>query len=49
MEEEVNGWVGVSQGAYIDDYTDEGIMLEGIFVHPSILTASLPGVGNEFF
>jgi choline dehydrogenase-like flavoprotein len=49
MDEEVNGWVGVSQGAYIDDYADEGIMLEGIFVHPSILTASLPGVGNEFF
>ncbi|NMB65878.1 MAG: GMC family oxidoreductase [Spirochaetes bacterium] len=49
MEEEVNGWVGVSQGAYIDDYVDEGIMLEGIFVHPSILAASLPGVGREFF
>ncbi|MEW6525369.1 MAG: GMC family oxidoreductase [Spirochaetota bacterium] len=49
MEEVVNGWVGVSQGAYIDDYADEGIMLEGIFVHPSILTASLPGIGNEFF
>jgi choline dehydrogenase-like flavoprotein len=49
MDEEVNGWIGVSQGAYIDDYADEGIMLEGIFVHPSILAASLPGVGKEFF
>ncbi|MCX8124577.1 MAG: GMC family oxidoreductase [Spirochaetes bacterium] len=49
MDEEVNGWIGVSQGAYIDDYADEGIMLEGIFVHPSILTASLPGVGKDFF
>ncbi|MGQ9843654.1 MAG: GMC family oxidoreductase [Spirochaetota bacterium] len=49
MDEEVNGWIGVSQGAYIDDYADEGIMLEGIFVHPSILTASLPGVGKDFW
>lgn len=49
MNEEVNGWIGVSQGAYIDDYCDEGIMLEGIFVHPSILAASLPGVGEDFF
>ncbi|MGB4267839.1 MAG: GMC family oxidoreductase [Spirochaetota bacterium] len=49
MDEEVKGWVGVSQGAYIDDYASEGIMLEGIFVHPSILTASLPGVGKEFW
>ncbi len=48
MDEEVNGWIGVSQGAYIDDYANEGIMLEGIFVHPSILAASLPGVGNDF-
>ncbi len=49
MDEEVNGWIGVSQGAYIDDFADEGIMLEGIFVHPSILTASLPGIGKSFF
>ncbi len=48
MDEEVKGWIGVSQGAYIDDFAHEGIMLEGIFVHPSILTASLPGVGKEF-
>ncbi len=48
MDEVVNGWIGVSQGAYIDDYASEGIMLEGIFVHPSILTASLPGIGKEF-
>lgn len=49
MDEEVYGWVGVSQGAYIDDFAHEGIMLEGIFVHPSILAASLPGVGTEFW
>ncbi len=48
MDETVEGWKGVSQGAYIDDFEDEGIMLEGIFVHPSILLAAFPGIGHEF-
>lgn len=48
MDEKVEGWKGVSQGAYIDDFEDEGIMLEGIFVHPSILLAAFPKIGHEF-
>ena len=48
MGEEVEGWKGVSQGVYIDDFEDEGIMLEGIFVHPSLLLAAFPGVGHSF-
>jgi choline dehydrogenase-like flavoprotein len=47
MKETVKGWQGVSQGAYIDDFEDEGIMMEGIMVHPSLLLAALPGVGHE--
>ncbi len=47
MDEKVEGWKGVSQGAYIDDFKDEGIMLEGIFIHPSLLLAALPGIGAE--
>jgi choline dehydrogenase-like flavoprotein len=46
MDEEVEGWKGVSQGAYIDEFEDEGIMLEGVMVHPSLLFAALPGVGR---
>jgi choline dehydrogenase-like flavoprotein len=47
MNEEVRGWQGVSQGAYIDDFENEGIMMEGVMVHPSLLLAALPGVGLE--
>ena len=47
MNETVEGWKGVSQGAYIDDFEDEGIMMEGVMVHPSLILASLPGVGFE--
>ncbi len=46
MDEEVKGWKGVSQGAYIDDFEDEGIMMEGVMVHPSLLLAAMPGVGH---
>ena len=47
MNESVEGWKGVSQGAYIDDFENEGIMMEGVMVHPSLLLAALPGVGFE--
>lgn len=47
MDEVVEGWKGVSQGAYIDDFEGEGIMMEGVMVHPSLLLAALPGVGHE--
>lgn len=47
MKEKVEGWKGVSQGAYIDDFHGQGIALEGIFIHPSILLSALPGVGWE--
>ncbi|HPA73811.1 MAG TPA: GMC family oxidoreductase [Spirochaetota bacterium] len=45
MNEKIEGWKGVSQGACIDNFEDEGIMMEGIFVHPSLMLAGLPGVG----
>ncbi|MCX7677926.1 MAG: GMC family oxidoreductase [Spirochaetes bacterium] len=45
MNEKVEGWKGVSQGVYIDDFEHEGIMLEGIFLHPSLMLPTLPGIG----
>jgi len=48
MDEKVEGWKGVSQGVYIHDFQNEGIILEGIFLHPSLMLATLPGIGNEF-
>ncbi|MBU0992477.1 MAG: GMC family oxidoreductase [Proteobacteria bacterium] len=47
MEEEVNGHHGVSQGGQIDAFAGEGIMLEGIFLPPGLMTMSLPGVGED--
>ncbi len=47
MDEVVDGFRGVSQDAYIDDFADEGIMLEGIFVPPGLMMAILPGIGPD--
>lgn len=47
MEEQVNGHHGVSQGGQIDAFADEGIMLEGVFIPPGIMTMALPGVGDN--
>jgi choline dehydrogenase-like flavoprotein len=47
FDEIVDGYVGLSQGAYIDHWAGRGIMLEGIFLPPGLMMASLPGVGAE--
>ncbi len=47
MDEIVEGWKGVSQGAYVDDFHDQGIILEGVFVHPSLMLPALPGIGDK--
>lgn len=46
MEEIVDGFKGLPQGAYIDQWSDKGVMLEGIFTPPGLLIASLPGAGR---
>ncbi|MFO7560295.1 MAG: GMC family oxidoreductase [Desulfobacterales bacterium] len=46
MEEIVDAHHGVSQGGLIDAFTDQGIMLEGIFMPPGIMNMALPGVGE---
>lgn len=47
MNEKIEGWKGVSQGAFIDNFEGEGIMMEGIFIHPSLMLAALPGAGKH--
>ncbi len=47
MDELVDGHHGVSQGGLIDAFKEVGIMLEGIFIPPSIMAMALPGVGEE--
>ena len=47
MDQKVEGWKGVSQGAYIDDFEGEGIMLEGAFTTPGLLLAAVPYIGKK--
>jgi choline dehydrogenase-like flavoprotein len=43
----INAWSGVPQGCYSDDYASEGIMLEGFFLPPAILSFALPALGMK--
>ena len=45
MDEEVNGWFGVPQATYVDQFADEGVLLEGIFVGPVLSAPALPFFG----
>lgn len=45
---EVDGLNGLSQAGYIDQWADRGVMLEGVFMPPGLLMASLPGTGHEY-
>lgn len=45
FDEEIIMWRGVPQGYYVDNFTDDRIMLEGIAVPPGVGAAGLPFVG----
>jgi choline dehydrogenase-like flavoprotein len=47
MDEEINGWRGVPQGVYVDEFWDEGVMLEGVFVGPMLTAPMLPYFGRR--
>jgi choline dehydrogenase-like flavoprotein len=47
FDEEIEGWKGVPQSYYVDEYFEEGIMLEGIFTPPSYGAANVPFIGKE--
>lgn len=48
FDEPIYGWKGVPQGYYVDEYADEGIMIEGAHGPPSLMAPSIPGVGKHF-
>jgi len=48
FDEVIDGHIGVPQGAYIDHWAGQGIMMEGVFTPPGPLLGSLPGAGFEF-
>jgi choline dehydrogenase-like flavoprotein len=45
MDEEVEGWSGVPQAVYVDQFADEGVMIEGVFVGPVLTAPALPFFG----
>jgi len=49
FDEVIDGHHGVSQCLYIDDYLDQGIMLEATFTGPSTQLPGLPGFGRELW
>jgi len=47
FDEEINGHLGVPQAGYVDEFADEGIMLEGVFVIPFLTAPGLPYFGEK--
>ncbi|MFH0799699.1 MAG: GMC family oxidoreductase [Pseudomonadota bacterium] len=47
MDEEVRGWEGIPQGHYSDDFIEEGIKLEGIFLPPAFTASTIMLTGRE--
>ncbi len=41
----IDGWSGVPQSYYVDEFQDEGIMFEGFYVPPAFLAFALPAFG----
>jgi choline dehydrogenase-like flavoprotein len=49
FDELIDGQHGVCQNMYIDDYLEQGIMLEATFTGPGTQIPGLPGAGKEFW
>jgi len=47
FEERLDGWKGVPQSLYVDQFWDNNIMLEGVFVPPGFASPALPGVSRK--
>ena len=47
FDEKIEGWKGVPQGLYVDQFWDRGIMMEGVFVPPSVAAPALPHVAYK--
>jgi choline dehydrogenase-like flavoprotein len=47
MDEQVDMWSGVPQSYFIDEFADEGIMLEGAAGTPDTLASALPYFGER--
>jgi choline dehydrogenase-like flavoprotein len=48
FDEPIRGWQGVPQGYQIDQFHDEGILMENIHGSPALLGPTFPGVGRPY-
>ncbi len=49
FEEEINSHLGVCQNMYIDDYVEQGIMMEATFTGPASQLPGLAGIGPDLW
>jgi choline dehydrogenase-like flavoprotein len=45
---DINQWLGVPQGYFVDEFKKHGIMIEGVSVPPVVGAMTLPFIGKEF-
>ncbi|MDD5545016.1 MAG: GMC family oxidoreductase [Acidobacteriia bacterium] len=45
FDEELKSYRGIPQSIYVDQFRNEGFVLEGIFAHPTIVAAAAPSFG----
>lgn len=43
----IEGWKGIPQGYYLEDYRDQGILVHTFFGSPDIFYAQMPFIGHE--
>lgn len=47
FEEDVRGWKGAMQSAFSDAFEEEGATLVSLFIPPSVIGATTPGIGVD--
>ncbi len=47
FDEKVEGWKGALQSAFSEAFEGRGITLTSVFIPPSVVAATLPGIGPE--
>lgn len=45
FDEDVRGWRGAMQSAFSEAFEDDGVTLTSVFVPPSVIGATMPGIG----
>lgn len=47
FKDEVLGWKGALQSAWSDSFEGQGVTTMALFIPPSVIAATLPGIGNR--